>query len=596
MTSVIRGLTSVVGLPVTSALLIKATLRFIAPVYGNFLASQHVLKFSGVAIGTGMALSYFLTPKPTLPGASGTFHWTHAWALSLAALLIGTDPFIMHALFPMSQTWGPTTGPILTMTPTFLAIFGIGYALAGGMDLMAIVRVSFAFFFTGTSVIELFMGAIETYAREKWNIRTCTFEGLILPYLFKNFGGAPPVVAAATPNAPVVVKEKKEDKNSGKAGAAAAGGKATTAKTVTTLRPAALGWKNYAHAVMLALTIATVFWTEQGGVRQCLVGVYPSANATSHYKVLDRADSNTGYVTVFEDPTQFGGVRMMRCDHSVLGGVFTGHHNNSVYGSFYFLEFVRYIERKKEVERPRALQIGLGIGVTAKTLSTHNVAIDIVELDPKVYEFAKKYFDCPPGDNHYIGDGRHFLDFEADDETYDWVLHDVFTGGVVPGSLFSVEALTSVKRVLKKDGVLALNFVGQLNGTGTEAVVNTIKTVFPHLQAYHEKPPAGYPPERISNVVFFASSAPIKFRPPTQQDFKEAPTGVMYSRMLENFSSYRLKDEEVAGMIPTELPEGVNRTVIRDGSNPLAGMQVGNAVIHWEIMRELFPQEMWVEV
>ena len=48
---------------------------------------------------------------------------------------------------------------------------------------------------------------------------------------------------------------------------------------------------------------------------------------------------------------------MMRCDHSVLGGVFTGHHNNSVYGSFYFLEFVRYIERKQQVERPRALQM-----------------------------------------------------------------------------------------------------------------------------------------------------------------------------------------------------------------------------------------------
>ena len=70
----------------------------------------------------------------------------------------------------------------------------------------------------------------------------------------------------------------------------------------------------------------------------------------------------------------------------------------------------------------------------------------------------------------------------------------------------------------------------------------------------------------------------------------------MYSRMLENFASYRIKDEDLAGMIWEELPEGVNRTVIRDGSNPLAGLQVDNAIIHWEIMRELFPQEMWIEV
>ena len=72
-----------------------------------------------------------------------------------------------------SATWGPIYGPIYTMIPTFISIFGIGYALAGGMDLMAIVRVSFAFFFTGSSVIVLFMSAMENYAREKWNIKTC---------------------------------------------------------------------------------------------------------------------------------------------------------------------------------------------------------------------------------------------------------------------------------------------------------------------------------------------------------------------------------------------------------------------------------------
>ena len=104
-----------------------------------------------------------------------------------------------------------------------------------------------------------------------------TFEGLVLPYLFKNFGGAPPAVATAATGAPVVVKEKKEDKNSGKAGAAAAGGKATTAKTVAILPPPTLGVKNFAHAALLALTLGAVFWTEQGGVNQCRVGVYPSA-------------------------------------------------------------------------------------------------------------------------------------------------------------------------------------------------------------------------------------------------------------------------------------------------------------------------------
>ncbi|KAJ3028566.1 hypothetical protein HDV00_010177 [Rhizophlyctis rosea] len=632
MSSALRGLVSVLAVPLTASLIYKASIRFVAPVYGQFVASQNALLYTGGAICAGMGTSYLLTPKPYLPGATGKIHASHAWALSIAAVLTALAPYIMRSLFPYSGEWGPEWGPRYTLGPVYFIQYLIGYVMAGGMDFMAVTRVGFAFFFTGVHVINHAMTILEAYARENFNVLTCDsffliasllalwgiFEGLFLPYMYKDQlvplpppseTGAP---VGAAPTAPVVIKEKKvETPKMGAKGKKGDDKKAVEEKedaTVTTATAVVAREKygfsqfNWLHLGLAALTAGAVFYTEAGGVKQCLPGGPPAKpDYNAPYIVLDRADSKTGYVTVFEDPTQFGGVRMMRCDHSVLGGVFTSHYNNSVYGSFYFLEFVRYIERKQQVEKPRALQIGLGIGVTAKTLTSAGVSVDIVELDPAVYEFAQKYFDCPPGDSHYIGDGRFYVDHVANDSSYDWVLHDVFTGGVVPGNLFTLEAMRSVRRVLKEDGVLAMNFVGQLDSNSTEAVVNTLKAVFTHIVAYRELPPASAPPERITNLVFYASNAPIKFRAPTQKDLRSGPPGNMYPKMWENFASYRVKDADIKGMVEVEeeLEEGAvakNKTMIRDGFNPLGGMQVDNARIHWEIMRELFKGEMWEEV
>lgn len=67
------------------------------------------------------------------------------------------------------------------------------------------------------------------------------------------------------------------------------------------------------------------------------------------YKLIARQDSNTGYISVLESVSdQF---RVLRCDHSLLGGVWTmqqkGHNpvvGEPVYAIFTMLEAVRLIE------------------------------------------------------------------------------------------------------------------------------------------------------------------------------------------------------------------------------------------------------------
>lgn len=99
----------------------------------------------------------------------------------------------------------------------------------------------------------------------------------------------------------------------------------------------------------------------------------------------------------------------------------------------------------------------MGIGVSARSLIEEGHLVDIVEIDPLVYKYAKDYFRLPEPNNVLLDDGRKIIE-ETKDNTYDFILHDVFTGGTVHSNLFSSQALVNIKRIMKSDSVLALVF------------------------------------------------------------------------------------------------------------------------------------------
>lgn len=56
-----------------------------------------------------------------------------------------------------------------------------------------------------------------------------------------------------------------------------------------------------------------------------------------------------------------------------------------------------------------------------------------------------------------FADGRGYIEDAARrGETWDFVVHDVFTGGTVPERLFTREMWRATKEVLKENGVLAV--------------------------------------------------------------------------------------------------------------------------------------------
>jgi hypothetical protein len=80
-----------------------------------------------------------------------------------------------------------------------------------------------------------------------------------------------------------------------------------------------------------------------------------------------------------------------------------------------------------------------------------------VEIDPTVYDFARKYFALPSKHTPIIADAISYAsELAKSGQKYDYVVHDVFTGGAEPVDLFTLEFLTDLHSILKPGGVIAI--------------------------------------------------------------------------------------------------------------------------------------------
>ena len=77
-----------------------------------------------------------------------------------------------------------------------------------------------------------------------------------------------------------------------------------------------------------------------------------------------------------------------------------------------------------------------------------------------VHRYAMDYFNLPLGHTVIIEDAVRFVDetkeIEAEKGKYDYIIHDVFTGGAEPTELFTLEFLSGLSLLLKFDGIVAI--------------------------------------------------------------------------------------------------------------------------------------------
>ncbi|KKF94027.1 Methyltransferase-like protein 13 [Ceratocystis platani] len=364
-----------------------------------------------------------------------------------------------------------------------------------------------------------------------------------------------------------------------------------TVESVSSMRiPMFLGSSALASRVGLQLAFAAVY-TLYAPSQFLLLGLpavahaalfnthLPTAAATAAlqasleeeaWKLIARKESVTGYVSVLESVER--GFRVMRF--------------------FVMLEAVRLILTKETImdSTANALVIGLGIGTTPGAFIAHGINTTIVEIDPAVHEFAVDYFGLSTNHIPIIEDAVSYTSALAktNPESFDYIVHDVFTGGAEPVPLFTLEFLQGLKDLLKPDGVIAINYAGDFLLPPTKAVVKTIRSIFPSCRIFREIERQSDEEikdqnQDFANMVIFCrkSSEPIDFRPATDDDFLGTGT-----RKLTLQPRYEVKEEEFKAIGETGL-------VTRNDTSELEMHRDSSALGHWTIMRTVLPSFVW---
>ncbi|KHN99112.1 spermine/spermidine synthase [Metarhizium album ARSEF 1941] len=319
-----------------------------------------------------------------------------------------------------------------------------------------------------------------------------------------------------------------------------------------------------------------------------------SSLMTDNWLLIERRESVTGYISVLQSIQQ--GFRVMRCDHSLLGGEWISHGgglvSEPVYGVFAMLEAVRLVDSAPPVDDKdaQALVIGLGAGTTPSALVSHGINTTVVELDPVVYEFASKYFGLKENNPPILQDAVSYTAELAKTapSTYDYIVHDVFTGGAEPIDLFTLEFFQGLHALLKPQGVTAINYAGDLTLPSSKVIYRTIKQVFPTCRIFREMPPDMEAVKTtgldFTNMVIFCKKtddSPLSFRRPTAKDFLQSPA-------REEFLP-----------LPNEIPEtdmllGEDEGILtRNETSKLAKWHETSAIGHWSLMRLAIPAMVW---
>ncbi|EEP78833.1 predicted protein [Uncinocarpus reesii 1704] len=318
----------------------------------------------------------------------------------------------------------------------------------------------------------------------------------------------------------------------------------------------------------------------------------------NNYTLLHRQESLTGYLSVLEN-NQLN-FRVMRCDHSLLGGEWIPPADVSkqvvrdpIYAVFTMLEAVRLInldngDRRQAGPGTNALVIGLGIGTMPAALVAHGINTTVVEIDPVVYRLATEYFKFPSEAVSVIEDANTFIQRERKSHSpsrYNFIVHDVFTGGVEPADLFTLDFMHGLRDLLQDDGVIAINYAGDLALPSAGLIVRTILAAFSSCRIFREGEPTAGPAGDFTNMVIFCKKTKHlpEFRKPTNADYlgslsRESYMFPKFEIPQETFRNTNSKDPEI---------------LTKNQVSQLENWHSQSAIGHWRIMRTVLPAAVW---
>lgn len=234
-------------------------------------------------------------------------------------------------------------------------------------------------------------------------------------------------------------------------------------------------------------------------------GTFALANSKGNF--LADVDTDYSRVWVFDGsygpwkrPARF----MTNSLDSIQSGMYLDNPNELIF------EYLKMYDLYK-IEKPE-IKNALAVGGSAYSYPKYFLkenpksSLDVVEIDPKVTELAKKYFGLKddPRLEIFHEDARTYLN--TNKKKYDAVFMDAFLSYLaIPYQLTTEESVQKIYDSLNQDGVLATNIISSVTGKKSgffEAEYATYKKVFPFVYAFKAEPDR--PDGDIQNIMLLA--------------------------------------------------------------------------------------------
>jgi spermidine synthase len=218
------------------------------------------------------------------------------------------------------------------------------------------------------------------------------------------------------------------------------------------------------YLLMIMGLVGAAFLGNAGGIKKSNGQIYESESAYNYIQVLEF--NGTRYLRLNEG-------QGIHSEYNPQTLAYGGPWQQFLVGPFFYAD-----RQLKDVGRIAI--VGLAAGTTARqaTAIFPKVVIDGFEIDPKIVDVGREYFDMNmPNLNVIIQDGRWGLASSL--EKYDLICVDAYRPPYIPPHLTTQEFFQIAANHLNPDGVLAIN-VGRspgdrrlIDGLGT-----TLGTIF----------------------------------------------------------------------------------------------------------------------
>ena len=229
-------------------------------------------------------------------------------------------------------------------------------------------------------------------------------------------------------------------------------------------------------------------------------------DSSAHAGVIDM-DTPYNRVIVYEstDPITHRRLRSYATDpYGTQSAMFLDDHNEIV---FDYLKYFHLAEHFRPAPS-RALLLGGGAMSFPRDYILRNPDshMDVVEIDPRVVEIARDYFDFhdDPRLAVFNEDGRLFLNRAAG--TYDAIYVDAFrNSSFVPFHLATREVVLHMYNLLSDDGVVVVNLISAIEGDKSaffRAQYATYRSVFPQVYAFPVD--GSEDADQVQNIILIA--------------------------------------------------------------------------------------------